>query len=217
MSLREEQALIADWIRDGSRVLDLGCGDGTLLAHLQTGRGVTGYGIEIDPENILRCLERGVNVIQSDLNRGLSDFDNDSFDYVVMTQTLQAMREVYGAHGYALDPHSAVGVYALDHVHAVKAVCRSNPTICVLTAHPAKFGEACAQAGLPPSVCDDPRVDVLKTKPHHFTCLRDPGAGSRADKLQAWAREIMRAVEGQDELAQTSVLAATTCHSRSKL
>ena len=132
-------------------------------------------------------------------------------------QTLQAMREVYGAHGYALDPHSAVGVYALDHVHAVKAVCRSNPTICVLTAHPAKFGEACAQAGLPPSVCDDPRVDVLKTKPHHFTCLRDPGAGSRADKLQAWAREIMRAVEGQDELAQTSVLAATTRHSRSKL
>ena len=92
MSLREEQALIADWIRDGSRVLDLGCGDGTLLAHLQTGRGVTGYGIEIDPENILRCLERSVNVIQSDLNRGLSDFDNDSFDYVVMTQTLQAMR-----------------------------------------------------------------------------------------------------------------------------
>ena len=92
MSLREEQALIAGWIRDGSRVLDLGCGDGTLLAHLQTGGGVTGYGIEIDPENILRCLERGVNVIQSDLNRGLSDFDDDSFDYVVMTQTLQAMR-----------------------------------------------------------------------------------------------------------------------------
>lgn len=132
-------------------------------------------------------------------------------------QTLQAMREVYLAHGYALDPHSAIGVYALDHVHAVKAACRENPTICVLTAHPAKFGEACAQAGLPPSVCDDPRVDVLKTKPHHFTCLRDPGAGSRPDKLQAWAREIKRAVEDQDRLAQTSVLAATTRHSRSKM
>ena len=65
MSLREEQALIAGWIRDGSRVLDLGCGDGTLLAHLQTGGGVTGYGIEIDPENILRCLERGVILLGS--------------------------------------------------------------------------------------------------------------------------------------------------------
>jgi methionine biosynthesis protein MetW len=92
MTLREEQTLIARWIRDGSRVLDLGCGDGALLAHLWASRGVTGYGIEIDNENIVRCLETGVNVIQSDLDRGLSDFDDDSFDYVVMTQTLQAMR-----------------------------------------------------------------------------------------------------------------------------
>jgi methionine biosynthesis protein MetW len=92
MTLREEQTLIARWIRDGSRVLDLGCGDGALLAYLWASRGVTGYGIEIDNENIVRCLETGVNVIQSDLDRGLSDFDDDSFDYVVMTQTLQAMR-----------------------------------------------------------------------------------------------------------------------------
>lgn len=65
MTLREEQTLIARWIRDGSRVLDLGCGDGALLAHLWASRGVTGYGIEIDNENIVRCLETGVNVIQS--------------------------------------------------------------------------------------------------------------------------------------------------------
>jgi methionine biosynthesis protein MetW len=92
MSMREEQTLIARWIRDGSRVLDLGCGDGALIAHLQSARRVTGYGIEIDSENIVRCLANGVNVIQSDLDRGLSDFDDDSFDHVVMTQTLQAMR-----------------------------------------------------------------------------------------------------------------------------
>jgi methionine biosynthesis protein MetW len=91
-ALREDQMLIAGWIRDGARVLDLGCGDGTLLAYLQRERHVTGYGIEIAPENIVRCLDEGVNVIHSDLDRGLSDFDDDSFDYVVMTQTLQAMR-----------------------------------------------------------------------------------------------------------------------------
>ncbi len=90
--LRNEQRAIASWITPGSRVLDLGCGDGSLLAFLQREREVTGYGIEIAPENILRCLEAGVNVIQSDLDRGLSDFESGSFDYVVMTETLQAMR-----------------------------------------------------------------------------------------------------------------------------
>ena len=91
MKLREEQMLIADWIRPGSRVLDLGCGDGSLLARLKDERDCTGYGIEIDRENIVQCIASGVNVIQSDLDRGLSDFDDDSFDYVVMTQTLQAV------------------------------------------------------------------------------------------------------------------------------
>ena len=91
-SLRAEQELIADWISSGSRVLDLGCGDGALLAALRAQKGVTGYGIEIDPDNIVTCLSRGVNVIHSDLDAGLSDFDANSFDYVIMTQTIQAMR-----------------------------------------------------------------------------------------------------------------------------
>ena len=91
-ALRDDQELIAGWIAHGKRVLDLGCGDGGLLDFLQRDREVTGYGIEIAPENIIKCLAAGVNVIQSDLDRGLSDFDDDSFDYVLMTQTLQAMR-----------------------------------------------------------------------------------------------------------------------------
>ncbi|MSR15489.1 MAG: methionine biosynthesis protein MetW [Gammaproteobacteria bacterium] len=91
-SLREDQISIAEWIADGARILDLGCGDGALLDFLQRERRVTGYGIEIAPENIIKCLASGVNVIHSDLDRGLSDFDDNSFDYVIMTQTLQAMR-----------------------------------------------------------------------------------------------------------------------------
>lgn len=90
--LRADLAIISEWIAPGSRVLDLGCGDGTLLAHLKRERDVDGYGLEIDPENVVACIQRGISVIQSDLDAGLSDyFDDNSFDYVIMTQTLQAM------------------------------------------------------------------------------------------------------------------------------
>lgn len=91
-TLRPEQELIADWITEGARVLDLGCGDGALLADLHATKHVTGYGIEIDTNNIVACIERGVNVIHSNLDAGLSEFDEDSFDFVIMTQTVQAMR-----------------------------------------------------------------------------------------------------------------------------
>ncbi|WP_440996443.1 methionine biosynthesis protein MetW [Arhodomonas sp. SL1] len=91
-ALRNDLQIVAEWIAPDSRILDLGCGDGSLLAQLAETRGVTGYGLEIDPEKITRCLERGVNVLQSDLDQGLAEFDDDSFDYVVMTQTLQSVR-----------------------------------------------------------------------------------------------------------------------------
>jgi|SRR5690625_557462 len=90
-TLRPDLAIISEWIEPGSRVLDLGCGDGTLLKHLQDERQVSGYGLEIDPDNVVACIRNNVDVIQTDLDAGLSDFDPDSFDYVVMTQTLQAV------------------------------------------------------------------------------------------------------------------------------
>jgi methionine biosynthesis protein MetW len=73
-------------------VLDLGCGDGELLAHLRDHKQVGGYGLEIDPEKIAKCIERGVNVIEQNLDEGLGNFADNSFDVVVMTQSLQALR-----------------------------------------------------------------------------------------------------------------------------
>ncbi|HET8701447.1 MAG TPA: methionine biosynthesis protein MetW [Nitrococcus sp.] len=89
--MRADLQIVANWITPHSRVLDLGCGDGTLLRHLQISRSVTGYGLEIDAKKIVHCIRNGVNVIQTDLDQGLSEFDAESFDYVVMTQTLQAV------------------------------------------------------------------------------------------------------------------------------
>lgn len=90
--LRADLQVVADWIHPRARVLDLGCGDGSLLRYLHDHRKVTGYGLEIDPEKITACIANDVNVIQSDLDEGLEDFDADSFEQVVMTQTLQAVQ-----------------------------------------------------------------------------------------------------------------------------
>ncbi|QCU91184.1 methionine biosynthesis protein MetW [Thiomicrorhabdus sediminis] len=89
-----EFKLIADWITPNSRVLDLGCGDGQLLKYLIDKHQISGYGMEIDPEKNVQALQKGLNVIQSDLNsRDISQyFDNDSFDFVIMTQALQVVR-----------------------------------------------------------------------------------------------------------------------------
>lgn len=89
---RPDFAAIAGWVRMGSSVLDLGCGDGSLLKYLQDSRRVTGYGMEIDDDSIHACVKNGVNVIQGDLERGLSGFEDRSFDYVILSQTLQAMK-----------------------------------------------------------------------------------------------------------------------------
>ena len=90
--MRRDLDIISELIAKGSSVLDLGCGSGALLAYLQEHKEVNGYGLEIDREQILECVRNGVNVIEQDLDEGLSSFTNDSFDFVVMTETLQAVK-----------------------------------------------------------------------------------------------------------------------------
>ncbi len=92
MITRADFAAIASWIPEGARVLDLGCGDGALLAYLSQARGVSGYGIENDEASIIQCIENGVNVIQVNLESGMAEIADQSFDIVILSQTLQAMK-----------------------------------------------------------------------------------------------------------------------------
>ncbi|HEX8739184.1 MAG TPA: methionine biosynthesis protein MetW [Casimicrobiaceae bacterium] len=91
---RTDWKTIAGWVPAGARVLDLGCGDGSLLAYLAGERGATGYGVEIDEAGVLAAVRNGINVVQSDLERGLAGFDDRAFDVVILSQTLQAMRRI---------------------------------------------------------------------------------------------------------------------------
>ena len=92
MITRTDFAAIASWIPQGARVLDLGCGDGSLLAHLKDARGVSGYGIENDDASIIKCIENGINVVQVNLESGMREIADQSFDVVILSQTLQAMK-----------------------------------------------------------------------------------------------------------------------------
>lgn len=88
---RRDYDVIASWVQPGARVLDLGCGDGSLLQHLADARQTQGYGIERDPDRVVACIQNGINVLQIDLEQGLSGFENQQFDYVVMSLSLQAV------------------------------------------------------------------------------------------------------------------------------
>ncbi|MFZ9391155.1 MAG: methionine biosynthesis protein MetW [Betaproteobacteria bacterium] len=92
-SLRSDLAQIAKWVAPRTRVLDLGCGDGTLLHWLAAHQSCETLGVEITDENVLACVKRGVNVIQADIDQGLAMFAQDRFDAVVLSQALQATRE----------------------------------------------------------------------------------------------------------------------------
>lgn len=90
--LRDDLQMIFDWITPNSRVLDLGCGDGELLAALVKHKNCQGYGLEINTNSVLAAMQRGINVIQADLEAGLQHFNDNSFDIIVLSQTIQSMQ-----------------------------------------------------------------------------------------------------------------------------
>ncbi|UZJ46247.1 methionine biosynthesis protein MetW [Marinimicrobium sp. C6131] len=89
--MRLDQTEIQHWIAEGSRILDLGCGDGTLLKYLQETKNTSGYGLEIGAEQINACIDKGLNVIEQNLDEGLGNFADQSFDTVIMAQAIQTM------------------------------------------------------------------------------------------------------------------------------
>ena len=90
--VRPDFDVVTNWVPQGASVLDLGCGDGELLARLQRERGSIGYGVEIEDSAVLACLDRGLNVLQGNIESGLNLFDDGAFDVVILSQTLQATR-----------------------------------------------------------------------------------------------------------------------------
>lgn len=93
---RYDFEVIAQWVHTGTRVLDLGCADGELLRFLQQVRQVQGYGVERDTPHVINCIRNGVNVIQNDLEKGLADFEDQQFDHVIMSLSLQAVHNTEG-------------------------------------------------------------------------------------------------------------------------
>ncbi|MBN2201121.1 methyltransferase domain-containing protein, partial [bacterium] len=118
--MRLDHRTIAGLIATGARALDLGCGDGSLLAHLAEDKNVRGQGVEISEEAVYRCVEKGVSVFHSDIASGLEGFPDRSFDYAILNQSLQEVRNI----GFVLDEalrvadRAIVGLPNFAHIRA---------------------------------------------------------------------------------------------------
>lgn len=171
--MRPDFNLIKEWVAPGSRVLDLGCGDGTLLAMLRDEKRVEGLGVEIDADNLTYCISRGVSVVEQDLNEGLDNFRSDSFDVVVMTNSLQTLRY----------PHRMV-----DEMLRVGLQCIVTfPNFGHWQArwHLAMRGRMPVSRHLPYTWYDTPNI--------HFCTVRDFDALCRKKRIEVTARHVVSA------------------------
>jgi methionine biosynthesis protein MetW len=158
---RYDYELIASWIPERSRVLDLGCGDGVLMAGLAATNAAVGYGVEIDDANVLASVKNGVNVLQTDIESGLASFEDNSFDFVILSQTLQAMRNAetvlnamlrVGREGIVTFPNFGYWRHRLDVVRgrmpeskALPYKWYDTPNIHLCTVK--DFGDLCVKVG----------------------------------------------------------------------
>lgn len=136
ISLRPDLALIAEWTPAGSQILDLACGDGALLHYLQRNKQCLGYGVEIDDKQLLACVERGVNVIQQDIEDGLDLFKRARFDLVVLSMAIQVthrtehvLREMseLGAEGIVSFPNFGHWFHAWSLIRGRMPVSKEMP------------------------------------------------------------------------------------------
>ncbi len=151
---RYDFELIASWIPERARVLDLGCGDGVLLAGLSATHGTSGYGVEIDAAGVAASVRNGVNVIQMDMETGLSTFEDNAFDFVILSHTLQAMRNVelimremlrVGREGIVTFPNFGYWRHRLEVSTALPYQWYDTPNIHLCTVK--DFEDLCAKLG----------------------------------------------------------------------
>ena len=140
LSKRKDLQIISNIIRPNSKVLDLGCGDGELLHELILKKNVKGFGIEISLERIKSCLDKGVSVVQEDLNEGLKEFQDNSFDYIVLSQTLEyiskpdyLIKEMLRAGGYCIISFENLAYWKNRISFLLKGYLKSGEKIDALT------------------------------------------------------------------------------------
>ncbi|MDP8266639.1 MAG: methionine biosynthesis protein MetW [Candidatus Aceula meridiana] len=156
--LRLDHKIISGWIAPNSRVLDLGCGDGELLAYLMENKSVRGTGIEINESHIYKCVEKGISVSHSDIDSGLPDYPSKSFNYVILNESLQEV----------LHPKMVV----LEALRVGKKVIVGIPNFCHWPARVQLFfkGKVPVTKGLPHQWYDTPNLNFLSLKDFRNFC-----------------------------------------------
>jgi methionine biosynthesis protein MetW len=175
---RVDLALVADMVPPGSKVLDIGAGDGELLRILGEQRGVDGRGIEISREGVNECVAKGLAVIQGDADTDLADYPNDAFDYVILSQTLQATRQprVVVEHMLRIARHAIVSFPNFGHWKIRSQV--------------ALAGHMPRTDNLPYAWWDSPNIHFCTIKDFRELCEAVGAKMERAVALDAWGRPL---------------------------